>query len=175
MKTQCQARSRQCQVYIEVENKSQWGRLTSFMEEFNLFSSNTSFMKPKYQLCTFKYPKSGRAQLDYLIFRKRWRNSVKDSRSYPTFSNVSADHRLLSATLKISLTVSKRAVSHPNKRIDWKEVSSHPQMSEDFAIQVFNKFQLLSATNVGTEKVKDVYSSLIKRREEVALATLSKK
>ena len=100
---------------------------------------------------------------------------MKDSRSYPTFSNVSADHRLLSATLKISLTVSKRAVSHPNKRIDWKEVSSHPQMSEDFAIQVFNKFQLLSATNVGTEKVKDVYSSLIKRREEVALATLSKK
>ena len=56
--------------------------LIDFMKEFNLFSSNTSFMKPKGQLWTFEYPNGGRAQLDYLIFRKKWRNSVKDSRSY---------------------------------------------------------------------------------------------
>ena len=56
--------------------------LINFMKEFNLFSSNPSFMKPKGQLWTFEYPNGGRAQLDYLIFRKKWRNSVKDSRSY---------------------------------------------------------------------------------------------
>ena len=37
-----------------------------FLEEFNLFISNTSFMKPKGQLWTFGQ------QLDYLIFRKKW-------------------------------------------------------------------------------------------------------
>ena len=99
--------------------------LIDFMKEFNLFSSNTSFMKPKGQLWTFEYPKSGRAQLDYLIFRKKWRNSVKDSRSYSRFSSVGSDHRVISATLKLSLRVSKKGVSHPMKRIDWKEVSSN--------------------------------------------------
>ena len=61
------------------------------------------------------------------------------------------------------------------KRIDWKEVSSNSQTSKDFAIQVFNKFQSLSATNVDTENVEDVYSNLTKATEEVALDTLSKK
>ena len=48
-------------------------------------------------------------------------------------------------------------------------------MSKDFAIQVFNKFQILSSTDVDTENVEDVYSKLIKSTEEVALATLPKK
>jgi len=34
-------------------------------------------MKPKGQLWTFEYPSGVRAQIDYLIFRKKWRNSVK--------------------------------------------------------------------------------------------------
>ena len=49
------------------------------------------------------------------------------------------------------------------------------QMCKDFTIQVFNKFQLLSSSDVGTEDVEDVYSKLIKSTEEVALATLPKK
>ena len=61
------------------------------------------------------------------------------------------------------------------KRIDWKEVSSNNQTSKDFAIQVFNKFQLLLAIDVDTEHVEDVYSKLIKSTEEVAIATLPKK
>ena len=145
------------------------------MEEFNLFSANTSFMKPKGQLCTFEYSKGDRAQLDYILFRKKWRNNVKDSRAYSTFSSVGSNHRVVSAILKLSLRVSKKAVSHPMKRIDWKEVSSNNQTSKDFAIQVFNKFQSLSATNGDTENVEDVYSNLIKATEEVALATLPKK
>jgi len=149
--------------------------LIDFMKEFNLFSSNTSFMKPKGQLWTFEYPKGGRAQLDYLIFRKKWRNSVEDARSYSTFSTVCSDHRVISATLKLSPRVSKHAVTHPMKRIDWKEVSTNSKMSKDFAIQVFNKFQLLSTTDVDTENVEDIYLKLIKSTEEVALATLPKK
>ena len=125
--------------------------LIDFMDEFNLFAANTSFMKTKGQLWTFEYPTGGRAQLDYLIFRKKWRNSVKDSRAYSTFSSVSSDHRVVSAILKLSLRVPKKAVSHPMKRIDWKEVSTNRQMSKDFAIQVFNKFQLLATTNIDKE------------------------
>ena len=52
----------------------------------SLFISNTSFMKPKGQLWTFEYPSGDRNQLDYLTFRKKWRNSVKDSRAFSSFA-----------------------------------------------------------------------------------------
>ena len=149
--------------------------LIDLMEEFNLFSANNSFMKSKGQLWTFEYPNGNRAQLDYLLFRKKWRNSIKDSRSYSSFSSVGSDHRVISAKLKLSLRVSKKAYSHPMKRIDWKEVSSNTNLSREFAIQVSNKFQSLSPSDITSENVEDVYENLIKSTEEVALATLPKK
>ena len=45
--------------------------LRDFMDEFNLFSANNSFMKPKGQLWTFEYPSGERAQLEYVLFRKK--------------------------------------------------------------------------------------------------------
>ena len=138
------------------------------MDEFNLFSANISFMKPKGQLWTFEYTNGDRSQLDYLIFRKKWRNSIKDSRSYSTFSSVGSEHRVVSANLKLSLRVSKKAASHPMKRIDWKEVSSNSQTSKDFVIQVFNRSQSLSTTDINSENVEDVYEILIKSKEELA-------
>ena len=77
--------------------------LTDLMDEFNLFCSNCSFMKPKSRLWTFEYPNGARAQLDYILFRKKWRNSNKDSRSYSSFSSIGSDHRVVSATIKLSL------------------------------------------------------------------------
>ena len=61
------------------------------------------------------------------------------------------------------------------KKIDWKEVSSNKDSSKDFAIQVFNKFQSLSTSEINSENVEEVYSHLIKSTEEVALATLPQK
>ena len=57
--------------YNEEQNRN-GDHLIDFMEEFSLFSANTSFTKPKGQLWTFEYPKGGRVQLDYLTFRKKW-------------------------------------------------------------------------------------------------------
>ena len=128
------------------------------------------------KLCTFTFWIFESPQLTFRLLNSLTAfNSVKDSRACSTFSSVGSDHRVVSAILKLSLRVSKKAVSHPMKRIDWKEVSSNNQASKDFAIQVFNKFQSLSATNGDTENVEDVYSNLIKATEEVALATLPKK
>jgi exonuclease III len=149
--------------------------LLDFMEEFNLFSSNNRFMKSKGQLWTFEYPNGDRAQLDYLIFRRKWQNSVRDSRAYSSFSSVGSDHRIISAKVKLSLRVSKKAVAHPMKRIDWKTVSSNHQTSKDFAIRVYNRFTSLSTSEITNDNIEEVYTNLIKSTEEVALATLPKK
>ena len=61
------------------------------------------------------------------------------------------------------------------KTIDWKEVSSNPQMSKQFTLEVYNKFESLSSSEITTENIDDVYDTLVKSTEDVALATLPKK
>ena len=151
--------------------------LKELLDEFNLFSANNHFMKPKGQLWTFEYPSGERAQLDYLIFRKKWRNSITDSRAFSSFSSVGSDHRIVSAHVKISLRKSKSAKTHPMKSVDWREVSSNQDISDQFSIDVYNRFQALapSTEEVTSENINLVYDNLVKTTQEVALETLPKK
>ena len=61
------------------------------------------------------------------------------------------------------------------KTIDWKEISSNTDMSKQFTLEVYNKFQSLSTSEIDAENIEDVYSGLIVATEEIALATLPKK
>ena len=149
--------------------------LVDFMDEFNLFSANNNFMKPKGQLWTFEYPNGERAQLDYIIMRKKWKNSLKDARSYSSFSTVCSDHRIVSAYVKLSLRKSKPSKPNPMKSIDWKQVASDQKVSQEFAVEVHNRFQALPIHFIDNDSVDAVYENLIKTTEEVAIATLPKK
>ena len=61
------------------------------------------------------------------------------------------------------------------KIIDWKAVSANSVLSKQFSLDVFNKFESLSTSYVDDDNIEDVYGTLIKCTEEVALATLPKK
>ena len=50
-------------------------------------------------------------QLDYLLFRTKWCNSVKDSRAFSSFYSVDSDHKMIPDKVKISLRVSKKAAA----------------------------------------------------------------
>ena len=78
-------------------------------------------MQRKHQLWTFEYPNGHRAQLDYILFRKKWQNSIKRCRSFSLFSTVGSDHRIVSANVKLSLRVSKKTPGDPMKSIDCKK------------------------------------------------------
>ena len=54
-------------------------------------------------------------------------------------------------------------------------VSSNSILSKQFSLDVFNKFQSLSSSEINSDNIEDVYNTLIKSTEEVALATLPKK
>ena len=150
--------------------------LIDFMEEYNLFSSNNNFMKPTNQLWTFEYPSGKRAQLDYILYRKKWRNSIKDSRSYSSFSTVGSDHRIVSSSIKLSLRSSKKSQSHPMKTIDWREVSSNSNLINSFTLAVHNRYQALSQNqDIVPENLEDAYSNITTATEEVALDILPKK
>ena len=150
--------------------------LLDLMEEFNLCPANTKFMKRKHQLWTFEYPDGHRAQLDYILVRKKWQNSIRDCRSYSSFSTVGSDHRIVSANVKLSLRVSKKTPADPMKSIDWKKVSLDKNLSSEYAVSVYNRFQELSSScDLDLDNIDSIYNNLIKANEEVALATLPKK
>ena len=122
--------------------------LLDFMDEFNLFSSNNSFMKPKTQLWSFEY----------------------------SSSTVGSDLRIVSASVKLSLRSSKKFPPHPMKCIDWKAIPQNKDLSEKFAIAVHNKFQLLSSSNdVELDTIDDIYSNLSTATVNTATAVLPKK
>ena len=148
--------------------------LTDLMDEYNLFCSNCSFMKPKSRLWTFEYPNGARAQLDYILFRKKWRNSNKDSRSYSSFSSIGSDHRVVSATIKLSLRSSKRSKPHPMKCIDWRKVGPDKNLSHQFAAEVKNRFDALH-NDITQDNIDESYTTLSKLTQEVAEEMLPKK
>ena len=103
--------------------------LLDFVDEFQLVITNTKFMKPASQLWTHRYPTGARSQLDYILVRNKWKNSIKKAQAYSSFASVGSDHKIVSCTINLSLRASKKPVMHPMKQIDWRAVSSCPELT----------------------------------------------
>lgn len=70
-------------------------RLAEFCSQHKLVVTNTLFQHHLRRRYTWKAPGDiRRAQLDYILVRQRFRNQVKDSRSYPG-ADVDSDHNLV--------------------------------------------------------------------------------
>ena len=71
--------------------------------QWKLIVSNTWFRHENRRRYTWKNPgDTTRYQIDYILVRHRYRNSVTDSRSYPG-ADVDSDHNLVAAKFKIRL------------------------------------------------------------------------
>ena len=82
--------------------------LADLLPEFNLLVANGQFQKRPGKLWTFKdRATDSLRQLDYILIRKKWRNSLMDAEAYNSFSTVGSDHRVVCTRLKLSLWVSK--------------------------------------------------------------------
>src|SRR6476619_503267 len=78
-------------------------RLVEFYKSQNLVITNTWFEQEKRRRYTWKSPGDlRRYQIDYILVRQRYRNSVKSSWSYPG-ADVDSDHKLLALRLKLKL------------------------------------------------------------------------
>ena len=121
--------------------------LLDLLVEFGLVAANTQFQKKKGKLWTFKHNATESLwQLDFILVRRKWRNSVKNSEAYNTFCTVRSDHRLVSAKIKLSLRTAKQV---RKVLYDWQKFSSSPEIQEQYAISVKNRFQLLAEDENG--------------------------
>ncbi|KAJ8417432.1 hypothetical protein AAFF_G00286590 [Aldrovandia affinis] len=109
--------------------------------EHELLPANTMFWKRTGKRWTFQDRASGMLrQLDYILVRQKWRNSILNAEPYSTFSPVGSDHRVVSMRVRLSLRVPKPS---PRIRYDWKALSTDPGLQARYTEEVRSRFQLL--------------------------------
>ncbi|MCP4493478.1 MAG: hypothetical protein GY820_40160, partial [Gammaproteobacteria bacterium] len=82
-----------------------------------------------------------KSQIDYVLVRKKWRNSVKNTEPCNYFNSLGSDHRVVVSTLKLSLRKSKRPpqVAHHN----FGQLKTDQDLQLKYAVEVSNKYSLL--------------------------------
>jgi len=94
--------------------------LVNLCERNGLIVTNTWFRKPKGRLYTWKAPGDrSRHQLDYVLVKHRFRNSVKDVEALPGV-DIGSDHNLLVA--KICTKLKKIMISKEKTTMGFGEI-----------------------------------------------------
>ena len=116
--------------------------LISLLREHELLAANTLFQKKLGKRWTFQNRGTNkRSQLDYILIRRKWRNSVTNVEPYNTFSTVGSDHRVVSMRVRLSLRVPKTS---PKIRRDWRALKTSTDLQARYTVEVRNRFQPLS-------------------------------
>ena len=157
--------------YHKLTNRN-GNKLSDFMLQHELLATNTMFMKNPKRLWSFQQPSGAKSQIDFILVRKKWKNSVRNSQSYSSFSPIGSDHRVISAHVFLSLRSSKKPKPNPIKNIDWQQVFSNSDLRSAYAIEVKNRYNLLSLPEDDIEKK---YQNLIEANKHVCLSILPKK
>ena len=88
--------------------------LRDFMIENRLTCLNTNYQKRKGKLWTYTYANNSKAQIDYVLTNKKWKNSAMNCEAYSSFEGVSSDHRIVTAKIRLGLRKNaKRAATTP--------------------------------------------------------------
>ncbi len=135
--------------------------LTAFCMEHELLAANTLFRKRRGKRWTFQDRATGMLrQLDYILVRKKWRNSILNAEPYSTFSSVGSDHRVVSMRVRLSLRAPKPS---PKIRHDWKAFSNDPGLQTRYTEEVRKRFRQLDK---GAEPSSE-YRRFVAANEEV--------
>ena len=126
------------------KRNSRGDRLQCFCLEKDLIIANTYYQHPNRLLYTWKSPGDViRNQIDYILIRKRFRNSVKNCKTYPG-ADIGSDHNPL--VCKISVRLKRVMPVNQNKKkefIDFGKLTT-PEMKEKYLVDVKNKYEILS-------------------------------
>ena len=123
------------------EPNSNSERFVDFLSANSLFSANTVFRKRKGKLYTHKGPGGILSQIDHVVFRQKYRNSIKDCQCV-TFRPFETDHRLVVASAQLSIRAAQPR-RNPNHRRDWTQLRN-PATLKSFRISCKNRYATLA-------------------------------
>ena len=109
--------------------------LREFANNNKMAICNTVFKQPKRRIWTWQSPRSERYQLDYIMIRSRYRNTVRTCHTYPG-ADVNSDHNLVAANLK---QVRYEKIKVARKRLKWNlSTLANEEIKKKYVNQVEN-------------------------------------
>ena len=91
--------------------------MKEFLQQHHLLAGNTQFQKPERKLWTWRHPAGHLALIDFILYRKRWRNSFCDCQAHTSSGTIGSDHNIVSAKIRLSLRAPKTS---PRKTLFWR-------------------------------------------------------
>lgn len=105
--------------YKETNNNGK--KLVSFCQFESLIPAQLKFIHKQARTYTWTHPNGALAQLDFILVRNKWKNSVTNCRAYNKIE-IGSDHRICIAKIRISLRTTK-IIKNIRPIIDWKSVT----------------------------------------------------
>ena len=142
--------------------------LTEFMMENRLTCLNINYQKREGKVWTYTYANNSKAQIDYILINKKWKNSAMNCEAYSSFEGVSSDHRIVTAKIRQSLRKNTtRTVTA--KHYDWVLINNR-DIRDKYVLELRNRFETLQEkTEKGTPN--DEYENFINAHLEVPQMT----
>ncbi|XP_072046990.1 uncharacterized protein [Amphiura filiformis] len=133
--------------------------------ENDLVITNVCFRKKEPRLWTCRLPSGFKVQIDYILVRRKWRNSVTNSCAYNSFASIGSDHRIVTAKIRLSLRASGK--TPPRKvKYDWRQLVHDDELQERYTIKVQNQFSALRKNC--DDNVTAVYECFIQANKDIA-------
>ena len=139
--------------------------LTDFMIENRLACLNTNYQKREGKLWTYTYANNTKAQIDYVLINKKWKNSALNWEAYSSFEGVSTDHRIVTAKIRLSLRKNAKRTA-TTKHYDWA-LLNNKDIRDKYVLELKNRFETLQEK---TEKStpNDEYENFVNAHFEAA-------
>lgn len=123
------------------ERNERGTELANFCTATNLVVANTLFEHHKRKMYTWKSPGDlYRNQIDYIMINSRFRNCVKQVKTYPG-ADICSDHNPIVMKIKIKLKKLERKQQNPNLELNKLK---EEQFKERYNISVANKYNALT-------------------------------
>ena len=137
-------------------------KLTEFCKRQRLVATNTWFQQEKRRRYTWKAPGDReRYQLDYIMVRQRYRNSVKNSRTLPG-ADADTDHNMVAMTVSLQL---KFIIKRRIKTFKWNKEKIRTKMSE-LSERIEEKVETLKEGSTTEERWMKLKETVVKEATE---------
>ena len=139
--------------------------LTDFMIENRLACLNINYQKREGKLWTYTYANNTKAQIDYVLINKKWKNSATNCEAYSSFEGVSTDHRIATAKIRLSLRKNAKRTA-TTKHYDWALLNNR-DIKDKYVLELRNRYETLQER---TEKStpNDEYENFVNAHLEAA-------
>ena len=152
------------------ETNRNGSKMKDYLQANELICLNTSFSKRQGQLWTHKAPNGVLSQLDFMLINQKWRNSVKNCRSFNSFISLSSDHRIVTAQISLTLRANKKK-SSAIPSYNWTTLKNDPDITSSFVTTLSNRFSILQNLQE-SQDANTTYENFEKACREAATTTI---